>query len=179
MLIGELLRSAGAMASDPDRARPARASSADRPAALGPDALASAAETLFRYGQFATTAALFEASDILRQAIDTFFPQLFREGADLPMRIIEGLAAAARDQLEHLVAGDGELRRIWQVIDLILATLRGATLSGLAFDPRGFDAINDYDWRDWLRMNGASEQSLDSGFMRGSTISRSRSKTVT
>ena len=83
------------------------------------------------------------------------------------MRLIEALAAAARRQLEQQVAGDGELRRVWQVIDLILAILRGATMSGLALDPRGFDAINDYDWRDWLRMNGASEQSLDSGFMRG------------
>jgi uncharacterized protein with NAD-binding domain and iron-sulfur cluster len=53
------------------------------------------------------------------------------------------------------------------VIDVILATLRGATLSGLALDPRGFDAINDYDWREWLRRYGATEQSLDSGFMRG------------
>jgi uncharacterized protein with NAD-binding domain and iron-sulfur cluster len=34
-------------------------------------------------------------------------------------------------------------------------------------DPRGFDAIDDYDWRDWLRMNGASEASLRSAFVRG------------
>ena len=40
-------------------------------------------------------------------------------------------------------------------------------MHGLAIDPRGFDAINDYDWRDWLRLHGASEQSLDSGFLRG------------
>ena len=53
------------------------------------------------------------------------------------------------------------------MIDLILATLRGATLTGLAVDPRGFDAINDYDWREWLRLHGASEASLDAGFMRG------------
>jgi uncharacterized protein with NAD-binding domain and iron-sulfur cluster len=59
------------------------------------------------------------------------------------------------------------LRRVWQVIDLILAILRGSIRFGLPVDPRGFDAINDYDWREWLRMNGASEQSLDSGFMRG------------
>jgi uncharacterized protein with NAD-binding domain and iron-sulfur cluster len=80
--------------------------------------------------------------------------------------LIEGLAAAVRRRLEEQVAGDRELRRVWQVIDLILAILRGATTSGLALDPRGFDAINDYDWREWLRQNGASEQSLDSGFMR-------------
>jgi uncharacterized protein with NAD-binding domain and iron-sulfur cluster len=81
--------------------------------------------------------------------------------------LIEGLADAARRQLVQLVDADRELRRVWQVIDLILAILRGATRQGLAVDPRGFDAINDHDWRDWLRMHGASEQSLDSGFMRG------------
>ena len=166
MLLGELLRSANTISSTGPGAHHAKAPQG-RPTAPGADALASAADTLLRYGQLATTAGLFEASDILRQAIDTFFPQMFREGAAVPMRLIEGLAAAARRHLEQQVAGDGELRRVWQVIDLVLAILRGATMSGLALDPRGFDAINDYDWREWLRNNGASEQSLDSGFMRG------------
>ena len=59
------------------------------------------------------------------------------------------------------------LRRLWEVIDLVLAILRGMIRFGIAYDPRGFDAINDYECRDWLRLNGASERSLDSGFMRG------------
>ena len=165
MLIGELLRSASAMESGRSGA-PGQPGAQERPAAAGPDAIASMADALLRYGQLATTAALFEASDILRQAIHTYFPQMFRGGAPVPLRLLDALAAAARRQLEQLVAGDGELRRVWQVIDLILASIRGSTLHGLALDPRGFDAINDYDWREWLRMNGASEQSLDSGFMR-------------
>jgi uncharacterized protein with NAD-binding domain and iron-sulfur cluster len=166
MLIGELLRSASLMESSRSGAHRAQTAPQSRAATPEADTLAAAADTLLRYGQLATTAAIFEASDILRQAIDTFFPQMFRDGAAVPIRLIESLAAAARRQLEQQVAGDGELRRVWQVIELILATLRGATMTGLALDPRGFDAINDYDWRDWLRMNGASEQSLDSGFMR-------------
>ena len=167
MLIGELLRSASALESGRRQAGDSGASPRDRSAAPSPDALAAATDTLLRYGQLATTAALFEASDILLQTIDTFFPQVFRDGAAFPLRLIEAIAAGARRQLEHLVTGDSELRRIWQVIDLILAILRGATLNGMAVDPRGFDAINDHDWREWLRMNGASEQSLDCGFMRG------------
>jgi uncharacterized protein with NAD-binding domain and iron-sulfur cluster len=163
MLVGELLRSASAMR--PDRAPPGPGGS---PAPVqGPEAVVTAADALLRYGRLATTAALLEASDILRQAIDRFFPQLFRDGASTPLRLIEGLAEASRRQLAQLVEDDGELRRVWQVIDLILAILRGATVHGLAIDPRGFDAINDHDWRDWLRMHGASEESLDSGFMRG------------
>ena len=160
MLILELLRSAAAIegaAVEPGPQNPG----------ARPDALAYAVSTLLRYGQLATTAALIEAGEILREAMDLFLPRWFGGEASLPVQLLDGLTAAARRQLDILAAGDGELRRVWQVIDLILSVLRGALRSNLALDPRGFDAINDYDWRDWLRMNGASEQSLDSGFMRG------------
>jgi uncharacterized protein with NAD-binding domain and iron-sulfur cluster len=167
MLIGELLRSAAAMESGPEGEARARTAPEPHFTGRGPEAFASAVGTLLRYGQLATTAALLEASTILREAVEGFFPQMFRDGASLPMQILEFMTAAARRQLDYLVAGDGELRRVWQVIDLILAMLRGSLRSGLAFDPRGFDAINDYDWREWLRLNGASDQALDSGFMRG------------
>jgi uncharacterized protein with NAD-binding domain and iron-sulfur cluster len=166
MLIIELLRSASKMTGT-DGGAECTSAVHDGPAVPGWDALRSATDRLLRYGQLATTAALMEACNILRQMIDAFPPQMCREAAELPLRVIDNFAAAAREQLAQLVAGDGELRRIWQVIDLVLATLRGAMISGLAFDQRGFDAINDYDWREWLRMNGASEESLDSGFMRG------------
>ncbi|MEO5818047.1 MAG: NAD(P)-binding protein [Gemmatimonadaceae bacterium] len=146
LLIGELLRSA----QDVESARGV-----------------PSADTLLRYGQLAGAAALFEASDTLRQAIDVWLPQMLLGPSVVLVRLIESFAAAARRQLEMIVAGDGELRRIWHVIDLILAILRGAALNGMALDARGFDAINGYDWREWLRMNGASGESLDSGFMRG------------
>ncbi len=94
-------------------------------------------------------------------------PPGVRDWPASPVRLIEAMADAARNQLGKVVEEDGELRRIWQVIDIILAILRGSAMHGLAFDPRGFDAINEYDWREWLRMHGASEQSLDSGFMNG------------
>src|SRR5262249_60041553 len=61
---------------------------------------------------------------------------------------------------------DLALRRVWQVIDLALATIRGNLRSGLLTDPRGFDAIDDYDCREWLLLNGASEESAGSGYLR-------------
>ncbi len=162
ILVVELLRSAAKIEG---RAMPPPGS-----ATLGaraPDAIASMVAALFRYGQLATSAAVIEASELLRELIEVFFPQMFRDGAAIPLQILDGLASAARRELERQVAGDTELRRVWQVIDLILAILRGSFRANLALDPRGFDAINDYDWREWLRLHGASEQSLDSGFMRG------------
>ena len=166
MLIGELLRSTRAM----EKSAPEAGSSTDETAqktASGPETLIAAIGSVLRYGQLATTAGILEASELLRTAADAFFPQLFSGIASPVAQLIEALAVAARQQLARLVESDRELRRVWQVIDLILAVLRGSIRFGLAVDPRGFDAINNYDWREWLRMNGASEQSLDSGFMRG------------
>lgn len=160
-LVVELLRSAQAGAGGGEAA-PAPG----RWAGMDPEGIVGAVDAVLRYGQLATAAALFEATDVLRAAMEALFPHAYR-GDGVALRLIDAIAAAARRQLDALVGGDGELRRIWQVIDLILAILRGSMISGLAFDPRGFDAINDYDWREWLRLHGASEPSLDSGFVRG------------
>lgn len=167
MLIGELLRSAGAKTADCDGSQKSAGGVAGPPVQLGADAIASAISALFRYGQLATTAAILEASNLLRAAADAFIPQFFASTVSPITQLLDALSVVARRELFGLVEQDHELRRVWQVIDLILAVVRGSIRFGLAIDPRGFDAINDYDWRDWLRINGASEQSLDSGFMRG------------
>ena len=102
MLIGELLRSASAMRTGTAAgAASAAASGLHGRRQVARNGRAPAADALFRYGQLATTAALLEASDILRQAIDWFFPAVFGDGAAVPLRLIEGLADAARRQLEQ------------------------------------------------------------------------------
>ncbi len=162
-LVIELLRSAAAMESG-------TAAGASDSAAHGrraPEMLSSAFDALLRYGQLATSAAVIEAAELLREVLERFLPQLIRDGAALPLRMTDVLAGVARRRVEQLCSGDAGLRRVWQVIDLILAIIRGSLREGLALDPRGFDAINDHDWRDWLRRHGASEASLDSGFLRG------------
>jgi len=161
LLVSELVRSARARESaQADAAGAAGSRGAAQP-------LGAAIDALLRYGQLATVAAVAEASELLLQAVNAWVPQMLRESSAAVLRLIEALAGFTRQHIERLVAGDAELRRLWQVVDLILAILRGATVHGLAFDPRGFDAINEHDWRDWLRANGASEASLQSGFLRG------------
>ena len=155
LLVAELLRSAGAREAV---GSPTGIPAAD-PGRSSPQAIGAAVEALLRYGQFASLAAAAEASELLLQAINSWVPQMLRDGSAVLIRLIEALARTARQHTERLAAADIELRRVWQVIDLILAILRGATMQGLAFDPRGFDAINEHDWRDWLRANGASEAS--------------------
>ena len=159
ILIEELLRSTGM--ADESAAAPGAT------AARTVDTLLSAMTNLLRYGQLAGTAALVEGIGILREVFDVFSPGMFREQMRLPLLMLDQVGAQVRLRLEQVVEGDRQLRRVWQVIDLILAILRGSFRCGLALDPRGFDAINDYDWREWLRLNGAAEQSVNSGFMRG------------
>ncbi len=118
---------------------------------------------LLGLGAIATTAGLIEAVEILETA---FAPRSILP-VDGIARLLELIASSARRQLESLIENDPELSVLWQGIDLAMAAMRGILRFGLVSDPQGFDAINDYDFREWLRINGASERSLDSAFIRG------------
>jgi len=163
-LLSELVRAAGGRASGSkaaDDAGPASAGPRD------PRAGVELLDRLLRYGTLVGTAAIYEVADFVRQALETWMPGTLRAATPLLIRMIETLAGTAREVLARQVRADTELRRTWQIVDIILASLRGAFIYGLAFDPRGFDALNELDSREWLRLNGAAEESLDSDFMRG------------
>jgi uncharacterized protein with NAD-binding domain and iron-sulfur cluster len=117
---------------------------------------------LLRVGELVSLAALLEGVSLLEVALRTFaaYPQ------NLLLQLVEGIGRSARSQLDSMVEGDGEIRRLWEILDLTLAVVRGALRFGLLTHPRGFEAIDDYDCREWLRLNGASERSLDSAFLR-------------
>jgi len=167
-LVVELLRSAERSRPHPaaDAAPAEDAAPSSRPSPASPERIVEAVEWVLRHGQLATAAALLEATELLRASLDAVLPGQ-RAGNGLLLRLIEAIAAAARRQLEMLVDGDPALRRTWQVIDLILAIIRGSITHGLTLNPKGFDAIDDYDWREWLALHGASAESLSSGFVRG------------
>lgn len=152
-LVISLVRSAHEGTSHPDEAG----------AAQGPEGPWQAIDRVLRYGALATATALREALELLLLALGTFMPR----SENVVLRLIDAIGEATRKQLATLVEADRELHRVYGVVDLVLAILRGCVRFGLAFDPRGFDAINDYDWRAWLGENGASEASLDSAFVRG------------
>ena len=116
------------------------------------------------YGQFATIAGLMKASEALKAIIETMSPIPDQLVSPLLARIADG----ARQQLDRLTAESTELRRIWEIVDIVLAIMRGCIVDGIITHPRGFEVIDDYDWCDWLRRHGASEASVTSAFMRGS-----------
>jgi uncharacterized protein with NAD-binding domain and iron-sulfur cluster len=114
-------------------------------------------------GLIATMAGVIEAVEMLETVIA---PRSIYPVTGIA-QLLEVIAASARRQIEAMIENDPELLVLWHGIDLAMASMRGILRFGLVSDPRGFDAINDYDFREWLRINGASENSLDSPFIRG------------
>ena len=117
---------------------------------------------LMRYGELATLTALLESIRIL----DTVVRALPNYPGDIILQFHDAITTAARRQLETLIHKDDESRRLWEVAELVMATIRGIVKFRLVTDPRGFEAIDNYDCREWLRLNGASERALESGLLR-------------
>lgn len=133
------------------------------PAGAGnPEALLESMSRLLKYGQLATLAATVEALGLMEIALGT----LRRYPENLLLRFHDAVAAALRDQLAKLIGSDDKLRRVWEIVDMMLAVVRGGLRFRLMTDPRGFDAIDDYDCREWLRLNGASEGTINGAFVR-------------
>ena len=133
------------------------------PTLTEPAGALSALARLGRLGELATLAGLTQAVALLEIVLGSL-----REYPDnLVLRVLDAVAGSARTMLETRLGDDLETRRIWNVVDLALATLRGSVRFGLVTDPRGFDAIDDYDCREWLLLNGASPRAVDCGYLRG------------
>jgi uncharacterized protein with NAD-binding domain and iron-sulfur cluster len=144
-----------------DRSGRRRASAAG----TGPVPLASLLENIGRltkYGELATLGALLEGLGLLELVLRAV-PAV---PDDALLGLQRSIAAAVRRQIDALTGADDELRRLWEIVDLLLALVRGSIRFKLTTDPRGFDAINDYDCREWLLLNGASAGAVNSAFVR-------------
>jgi uncharacterized protein with NAD-binding domain and iron-sulfur cluster len=84
--------------------------------------------------------------------------------------------APASDVLEHAlhavrnaIDSDNRVdhRRSWVLISLVVAAVRGIIADKLITDARGFAAINDEDFCDWILRHGAHRDVLDSAMVRG------------
>ena len=90
---------------------------------------------------------------------------------ELPTGVLGDLAEKstrlAREWLEDQWLAESSQRHIWEMADLVLAAIVGTIRFGLLTNPRGLEVLDQYECREWLRMNGASERALDSPFMVG------------
>jgi uncharacterized protein with NAD-binding domain and iron-sulfur cluster len=112
-------------------------------------------------GAFAATGAvLAEALAVLEAGL----AQLPSALASPLTELSEWIARQTRQWLERRLIADPTIQHVWEIMDIVVASVVGILRSGLLTDPRGFDAIDDYDWREWLAQNGASPRSLASAF---------------
>jgi uncharacterized protein with NAD-binding domain and iron-sulfur cluster len=166
-LVVELVRSADASRAQAAAAGQARAEPPPAAAPAGAPSVDKLVDFVLRHGQLGTVAAILEATEMLARVLEALGPLGLAAGVNPLLRLVEAIALAAKHQLQILVAGDTSLERVWHVVDLVMAIIRGSVAHGLTVNPQGFDAIDAYDWREWLAMHGASPASLDSGFVRG------------
>ena len=66
----------------------------------------------------------------------------------------------------RFLKNDPDLSLLWQAIDLGMTSMLGILRFGLIYGPEGFDSINNYDFREWLALNGASKATLNSPLIR-------------
>ncbi len=123
---------------------------------------------LLGYAQLGTLAGLVEALQALESVLGWLGRNPKRGGAEgsLLADLVHKLSAGIRGFAERRFAKDAERRRLWEVIDLMLTIVRGSIREGLMTHPDGFDAIDHYDFREWLEKHGASPATTDCAFVR-------------
>ncbi|HUO67323.1 MAG TPA: FAD-dependent oxidoreductase [Gammaproteobacteria bacterium] len=135
-----------------------------RDAAAGQDAISDLVKRTLKYGLLGTTAGLAQLATRLDMILDS---SVSRSARIASLESLREITRGARKVLERLSGEDDETRYVWEIIDLVVAILTGIVRFGIVTDRRGFDAINDYECREWLKLNGASESSVNSAFVRG------------
>jgi uncharacterized protein with NAD-binding domain and iron-sulfur cluster len=118
---------------------------------------------LLRVGLLATTGVLIEALAVMQIVLRMI--QSVPEG--IVLRLVEQIASGVRLRLESLIVAAPDFRYRWEIMDMIVAIVVGAFRYRLLTDADGLDAINEFDCREWLRLNGASEHATNSAFVRG------------
>jgi uncharacterized protein with NAD-binding domain and iron-sulfur cluster len=80
---------------------------------------------------------------------------------------VDATLSVLRDGLAAAAESDESVRRAWHLVSVVAATLRGIVADGLLTDPRGFRAINDEDYGEWIARHGAAPEAVDSTLVRG------------
>jgi uncharacterized protein with NAD-binding domain and iron-sulfur cluster len=128
-----------------------------------PGELADQLRYLAGLGTFASAATLAEAVGVVAVLLRSAPPSA--QGGVL--EAAQAVMARLRAWLEDSWLADDKHRFVWEVADLTLASIVGVIRHGAMANPHGFDVIDDFECREFLRANGASERALNSPFLRG------------
>jgi uncharacterized protein with NAD-binding domain and iron-sulfur cluster len=105
-------------------------------------------------------AAILEASAQIQGVLD-------HSSVASSVRALDRAIAATNDALHSLVEHDADLRRTWHLVAVMTAVVRGMLADGLVTDQRGFRALNDEDFLDWISRHGAPPEVAEFAFIRG------------
>jgi uncharacterized protein with NAD-binding domain and iron-sulfur cluster len=108
----------------------------------------------------AVLAAVLEASAQVQGVLD-------RSSVASSVAALDRAIAATNDALRGLVDDDADLRRTWHLVAVMTAVVRGMLADGLVADRRGFRALNDEDFLDWINRHGAPPEVAEFAFIRG------------
>jgi uncharacterized protein with NAD-binding domain and iron-sulfur cluster len=131
-----------------------------------PESITAILEVISRYlGASISTgaASVVEGLGLLATAVQmlpTLSSGILSDLAEKSIRI-------TREWLEAQWLAESSQRHIWEMADLVLAAIIGSIRFGVLTNPRGLEVLDQYECREWLRLNGASERALASPFMIG------------
>jgi uncharacterized protein with NAD-binding domain and iron-sulfur cluster len=83
-----------------------------------------------------------------------------------PAALVSGALRRAWQLVEREIAGDAALRRLWILIEFQAVNLVGMLREGLFAPDADFSAIDDIDYRTWLKRHGASDLTARSSLVR-------------
>ncbi len=121
---------------------------------------APAAPTAVAGARMVALTAVLEASALARGALD-------RSGVASSVLALDRAISATTEALGGLVEDDADLRRTWHLVAVMTAVVRGILADGVLTDHRGFRALNDEDFLDWIARHGAPPEVAGFAFIRG------------
>ncbi len=108
-----------------------------------------------------------EPIDTVRQAILATLTEIADTGspADATRTLLDDVLNAISSGIDH-DERPGRLR-MWTLLSLVVASVRGIVADNLVTRPNGFRAINDEEFGEWLVRHGAHPDVLASAMLRG------------
>ncbi len=83
------------------------------------------------------------------------------------LALVDQLAARTRSALLERADADPAARRMWHLISVVVAQVRGLIADGVLLDPGRIRDLNTEDYRAWTLRHGADPEAADSTLIRG------------
>ena len=133
-----------------------------RPSDTGPIESAADMPRLLRRIRLLVLVPLVEALSTIARIVEGPVPYLNKPLVAMLDQCVDEL----RERIERFVHRDIVARRLWELIDLLAANIRGIIAAGLE-GADDFSSLDKWNYIDWLRMNRIAERTLNNPLIRG------------